>query len=246
MVQIQNIAAAAVIGAASYAVASPVETPEVLEARTFGLLQRIFEKKAWLWNCIAPWHHASLPSWSWGCDVPGIPGWNGGDKGKCWLIWNKFTPYCKHGNQPKPIPEGCNPPNNGGGEPICKDGYQQVFKNYQTVATSGVYQGKTVGAATIDNANYLTYILVDGVDKCLKACDQTKDCVFVNLYQDNADKPEDVNELPESAQAKYKKGNLTCALYKACSGPSQATNYGGQQDPTYITDSNGYCKGGKC
>lgn len=39
---------------------------------------------------------------------------------------------------------------------VCSDGYKQSFSNYTTVAQSGVYQGQVVGAATIDNANYLT------------------------------------------------------------------------------------------
>lgn len=241
MVQLKNIAAVAVIGAATYASASPVQA-EPLEERTFGLLHKLFEKKLALWSLCAPWKHASLPSYTWGCDAPGIPGWDGGDWHKCKFFWNWDKPFCKHGNQPSPSPVHPAP----GGDPVCKDKYQQVFNNYQTVATSGVYKGKTVGAATIDNDNYITYILVDSADKCLQACDQTSGCVFVNLYQDNAENASDVDELPASAQSKYVKGNLTCALYKACSGTSKATNYGGQQDPTYITDSAGYCKNGKC
>lgn len=240
MVQIKNVAFVAAIGAAHYATASPVESREVLEARTFGLLHRIFEYKLALWSRIAPWKHSSLPSFNWGCPDWGIPDWDGGDKAKCRHIWNWWKPYCKHGNPPKPNPDDNN------NHPICKGKYQQVYNNYQTVATSGVYQGKTVGAATIDNDNYLTYILTDSLDKCLQACEQTAGCAFVNLYQDNAEKPEDVNDLPPSARSKYIKGNLTCALYKACSGKNKAINYGGQQDPTYITDSSAYCKSGKC
>uniref|UniRef100_V5EX19 Uncharacterized protein n=1 Tax=Kalmanozyma brasiliensis (strain GHG001) TaxID=1365824 RepID=V5EX19_KALBG len=208
MVQIQNIAIVAAIGAATYATASPVEQLEALEARTWNTnccklqLNSLpsFNKKTSAWAPVAPWNKASLPSSSYGCGAPGIPKWNGGDKAN----------------------------------------------NYQTVADSGVYQGQTVGAATIDNANYMTYLLVDSVDKCLAACDATDGCFFVNLYQDNASSPSDVSELPASAQSKYTPGNLTCALYKACSGTEKATNYGGQQDPTFITQSSGYCKNGKC
>ncbi|UTT89463.1 hypothetical protein NDA17_000971 [Ustilago hordei] len=206
MVQIHTIAAAAVIGAATYTSATPVERADALEARTFGIARHLFEKQERYWSRIAPWNHASIPSFTFGCSAPGIPP----------------------------------------GTDTCVDGYQQVYNNYQVVAESGVYQGKTVGAATMDNDNYLTYLLVSDLDKCLQACDDTKGCVFVNLYQDNADQPSDVSGLPPSVQPKFVKGNLTCALYKACSGTDKANNYGGQQDPTFITDSRAYCKGGKC
>ncbi|TKY89785.1 hypothetical protein EX895_001082 [Sporisorium graminicola] len=236
MVQLKNVAIIAAVGAASYASASPVEP---MQERTLGLLYKLFELKKSAWSKCAPWKHASLPSFTWGCHAPGIPTWGGGDKSKCWLIWNKHTPFCQNGNVP-PKPDGdCS-------GAVCKSGYEQVFKNYTTVAHGGVYDGKTVGAATIDNANYITYLLVDNVDKCLQACNEEKGCFFVNIYQDNADKPEDIDDLPDSVKPKFTKGNLTCALYKACSGKDKATNYGGQQDPTYITDSDGYCKNGKC
>ncbi|SJX63885.1 uncharacterized protein SRS1_14589 [Sporisorium reilianum f. sp. reilianum] len=237
MVQLKNIAVVAAVGAASMATASPIEP---LQERTFGLLQAIFEKKLSLWSMCAPWKHASLPSFTFGCHAPGSPTWSGGDKAKCWLIWNKFSSFCQNGNVPPPKPSGdCT-------DTVCKSGYEQILKNYTTTATTGVYAGKQVGAATIDNENYMTYLLVDGLDKCLQACNENKGCYFVNLYQDNADSPSDVAELPESVRPKYTKGNLTCALYKACSGTDKATNYGGQQDPTYITVSDGYCKSGKC
>ncbi|CCF50427.1 hypothetical protein NDA11_000914 [Ustilago hordei] len=241
MVQIHTIAAAAVIGAATYTSATPVERAEALEARTFGIARHLFEKQERYWSRIAPWNHASIPSFTFGCSAPGIPVWTGRDKSQCKWFWNKWTPFCQNGNQPAPQPSTPQP-----GTDTCVDGYQQVYNNYQVVAESGVYQGKTVGAATMDNDNYLTYLLVSDLDKCLQACDDTKGCVFVNLYQDNADQPSDVSGLPPSVQPKFVKGNLTCALYKACSGTDKANNYGGQQDPTFITDSRAYCKGGKC
>ncbi|KAJ1022853.1 hypothetical protein NDA13_004903 [Ustilago tritici] len=211
MVQIHTIAAAAVIGAATYTSATPVEGADALEARTFGIARHFFEKQERYWSRIAPWNHASIPSFTFGCSAPDIPAWTGRDKSQCKWFWNKWTPFCQN-----------------------------------EVAESGVYRGKTVGAATIDNDNYLTYLLVSDLDKCLQACDNTKGCVFVNLYQDNADQPSEVSGLPPSVQPKFVKGNLTCALYKACSGTDKANNYGGQQDPTFITDSRAYCKGGKC
>lgn len=236
MVQLKNIAILAAVSAASYAKASPIEP---IQERTFGLLHSLFEFKEELWAKLSPWNHASIPSYTWGIHAPGISEWDGGDKAKCWLIWNRWSSFCQEGNKP-PKPDG-----DGNGKD-CKSGYEQVFKDYTTVANEGVYNGKTVGAATIDNENYITYLLVDGVDKCLQACNEQKGCYFANLYQDNAEKPEDVDELPASVKPKYVEGNLTCALFKACSGKDKATNYGGQQDPTYITNSNGYCKDGKC
>ncbi|KAJ9473831.1 hypothetical protein PHBOTO_003900 [Pseudozyma hubeiensis] len=245
MVKLNKIAFVAALSAAHYAAASPVEGREALEARTLGEIFKLFDLNPADWSCIAPWKHASLPSFSLGCIAPGIPQWDGGDKTKCKYFWNWWTPFCREGNKPKP-PPGSDSGSGSGGGVTCSGKYEQTYKNYQTVADSGVYEGKTVGAATIDSENYITYILTDSLDKCLKACDETSGCVFVNLYQDNAENPSDVDELPPSAQPKYKKGNLTCALYKACSGTDKATNYGGQQDPTFITDSSAYCKSGKC
>lgn len=77
----------------------------------------------------------------------------------------------------------------GAAQPICTtdangDTYQTLFTNYTTTPTSGVYAGQTVGAATIDNDNYLTYGLADTVEQCLELCDQTNSCVFVNSYHD--------------------------------------------------------------
>jgi len=243
MVHFQKIATVAAIGAASYVSASPVEKVQVVARGSPS-----FNDSPSAWTKCAPWLPSSLPSWQLGCSAPGIPQWTGGDQAQCSSPWNMWTPFCLHGNPNQPLPAGCKPPTTGGQSvfPVCDDGYQQVYSDYQTTPTSGVYAGQTVGAATIDNANYLTYILVKDTDSCLKACDQTKNCVFVNIYQDNASSPSDVSGLPASAQPKYVKGNLTCAMFKACSGTDKATNYAGQQDPTYITDSSAYCKGGEC
>ncbi|PWN51512.1 hypothetical protein IE53DRAFT_304554, partial [Violaceomyces palustris] len=212
-----------------------------LSDRTFGLFFPSY------WSYKAPWLKGSKPNWCKGFPFPSIPSFGGGDKGKCDIFWYKILnwKYCTSGNQPSPLPGGCNPPSNGGGGPVCKDGFQLTYSDYKTVATSGVYQGKTVGAAASD-PSYLTYGLTKTIDDCLDACDAVQGCVFVNFYQDNADSPEDVNDLPDSVKPKYVKGNYTCAMFSKCLGTESNTNYGGQQDPTYITESSGYCKSGKC
>ena len=239
-------ASMAVLATAAAVSASPAPEAQAdvsLDERTFSFF---WDLKSWKsdYNCKAPWKPHSKPSWCVGKDVPGLPKWDGGDFKLCNSIFFSWKPFCKNGNTPKPPPSGCNPSQPEG--PECKNKYEVLFKDYTRVADSGVYQGKTVGAATIDNENYLTYGLATSVEGCLQVCDQTQGCVFVNVYQDNAEKPEDIAELPASAQEKFKPGTLTCALYKACSGTEKATNYGGQQDPTFITQSSGYCKSGKC
>ncbi|PWN23474.1 hypothetical protein BCV69DRAFT_275014 [Microstroma glucosiphilum] len=114
----------------------------------------------------------------------------------------------------------------------CDDGYLQTFNNYTTVATTGVYAGQVVGAAIIDNANYLTYGLSNTTEGCLTVCDQVSGCAFVNAYLDHGDTTEG------DMGGKYS-GAYTCALYSICESTSAATNYGGQNDPSYITDSSG-------
>ncbi|PWN93078.1 hypothetical protein FA10DRAFT_282748 [Acaromyces ingoldii] len=140
------------------------------------------------------------------------------------------------------------PTSTGAPEPICtgpSSEYQLVFEDYETTATTGVYTGKKVGAATQDNDNYLTYGLTDTIEECLELCDQVNGCVFVNTYHDQYDGSYD--DLPESAQKKYDPSKLTCALFKACEDPDKANdNWGGQNDPNYITESNGYCKSSNC
>lgn len=95
----------------------------------------------------------------------------------------------------------------------------------------------TVGAATQD-ASYITYTLATSVDDCLAACDGIESCVFVNSYYDVED---DETFLP-----KHTPGVLTCAMCSSCVPTSNNNNWGGQNDPNYITNSNGYCKSGTC
>ncbi|PWN51384.1 hypothetical protein IE53DRAFT_410212 [Violaceomyces palustris] len=133
----------------------------------------------------------------------------------------------------------------GGEDPICQGAYQQTFDDYTTVPTTGVYAGQEVGAATSD-PSYMTYGLSTTVEGCLKICDETSGCVFVNVYQDQYPEGETPTDLTPEVQAKYKLGNLTCALFSKCVSTDQNTNYGGQNDPSFITDSNGYCKSGNC
>ncbi|PWN26419.1 hypothetical protein BDZ90DRAFT_38545 [Jaminaea rosea] len=124
--------------------------------------------------------------------------------------------------------------------PTCTSGYQLVGRNLTTVADSGVYFGQTVGVAIRDDPHYLTYGLADKHEDCLKACDQVAGCVFVNAYLDVQEDGTD-DPVPEKHSGKY-----TCALFSACSDKSKADNFGGQNDPNYITDSNIYCKTGAC
>lgn len=121
----------------------------------------------------------------------------------------------------------------------CEDGYQLTFNNYATVADTGVYAGQVVGAAIIDNANYLTYGLSDTAEGCLPVCDQVSGCAFVNAYIDHGD-------LTEGDMGGKYSGAYTCALYSICESTTAATNYGGQNDPSYITDSSGWCKSAAC
>lgn len=82
----------------------------------------------------------------------------------------------------------------------CDGHCQLIFKVLQKEVDLGVYHNKTVGAATIDNEEYITYGLASSVEGCLTPCDQTGGCVFVNVYQDHVDEyPADVADLPESA-----------------------------------------------
>ncbi|EPQ32405.1 uncharacterized protein PFL1_00601 [Pseudozyma flocculosa PF-1] len=250
MVSLKLTAAAALaIMAATFAEAAPTEAqPVQLEERTFGLLWQYKSN----FFCKAPWLHASKPYWCHGIQIPGIPTWDGAESAKCkHPLYALLHPWCKKGNTPQPNPPNCQPspgpaPGGDGPDGQCTQGYKQVYKNYESTAETGAWKGQVKGAATIDNENYITYGLVPDLDHCLDACDAKEGCVFVNLYQDNADSPEDIAELPPSAQEKYQKGKLTCAMYRACSGTDKATNWAGQQDPTYITESSAYCRGAGC
>ncbi|TYJ53711.1 hypothetical protein B9479_005678 [Cryptococcus floricola] len=122
-------------------------------------------------------------------------------------------------------------------DPVCELTYQVQYSNYTLVAANGVWAGLTVGAATQD-ASYMTYTLATSVDDCLAACDQIEGCVFVNTYYDVN---EEENYLPKHAD-----GVLTCSMYSTCVGTEKNDNWGGQDDPNTIVNSNGYCKSGAC
>ncbi|WWC57638.1 uncharacterized protein I303_100170 [Kwoniella dejecticola CBS 10117] len=121
--------------------------------------------------------------------------------------------------------------------PVCETTYQVTYTNYTLVAPNGVWTGLTVGAATQD-ASYMTYTLATSVDDCLAACDQIEGCVFVNTYYD-------VN-AQEAYLPKHTPGVLTCAMFSACVGTDKNDNWGGQDDPNDIEQSNGYCKSSAC
>lgn len=122
-------------------------------------------------------------------------------------------------------------------EPTCHDQYQKVFDNLTTVADSGIYMGQVVGVAILGDQDYLTYGLADTPEQCLQACTDTAGCVFVNSYLDVED--DDTDDPRHS-------GKYTCALYKGCKGVEQARNFGGQNDPNLIRESNGYCRTSAC
>ncbi|WVF66598.1 hypothetical protein IAT40_001338 [Kwoniella sp. CBS 6097] len=122
-------------------------------------------------------------------------------------------------------------------DPVCELSYQVQYTNYTRVAANGVWMGLTMGAATQD-ASYMTYTLSTSVDDCLNACDQIEGCVFVNTYYDVN---EEENYLPKHAD-----GVLTCAMFSSCVSTDKNDNWGGQDDPNTIVNSNGYCKSGSC
>lgn len=122
-------------------------------------------------------------------------------------------------------------------DPVCKSTYQVQYEDYKIVAPNGYWMGQTVGAAPRDDS-YMTYTLADTVDQCLKACDGIEGCVFVNTYYDFN---EDEDYLPKHAP-----GVLTCAMFSKCVGTEKNDNFGGQDDPNQIKNSNGYCKSGAC
>ncbi|KAL7420360.1 hypothetical protein Q5752_005330 [Cryptotrichosporon argae] len=120
--------------------------------------------------------------------------------------------------------------------PLCEVDFQVQYLNYTTVVPNGVWTGLTMGAAAQD-ASYMTYTLANTVDDCLAACDDIEGCVFVNTYYDLNPSESD---LPKHS------GVLTCAMFSACVPTSENDNWGGQDDPNYITESNGYCKSAAC
>lgn len=87
------------------------------------------------------------------------------------------------------------------------------------------------------DSHYLTYTLASTAAGCLTACDNVSGCVFVNSYLDV--------EVDDADEPRHD-GSYTCAMYSVCVGSDQADNWGGQNDPNYITDSTGWCKGAGC
>lgn len=183
----------------------------------------------------APWYPNSIPSYQEGFSFPSIPQWTGGDKAACSSIPAAFSSFCQFGNPFVPFTPPTPTPTTSSGAPVCVDFYQEIYDNYTVVQN-----GQRVGAATVDNQNYITYLLVNSTDACLDACDNTKGCEFVNIYQLNPRSAAAVASLPAPAQAPYQKGALTCSLFRACSGTDKATNTGDVNG--YITDSDAYCK----
>ncbi|KAJ1584446.1 hypothetical protein NDA11_000257 [Ustilago hordei] len=63
----------------------------------------------------------------------------------------------------------------------CHDGYSTLFTNARRPLES--YGGKSFGSVVSDPESFLHWGMVTSVSQCLRACDETKGCVFVNLYQ---------------------------------------------------------------
>jgi hypothetical protein len=100
----------------------------------------------------------------------------------------------------------------------------------------------------------MTYTLATSVSDCLAACDQIEGCVFVSTATDTRGSTladEQVNTYydendTETDLPKHTPGVLTCAMFSTCVGTDKNNNWGGQDDPNIIVDSNGYCKSGAC
>jgi hypothetical protein len=116
--------------------------------------------------------------------------------------------------------------------------YQQTYDNFTLTPANGVWAGMPGMGAAAQDASYMTYTLATSIDDCLTACDQIEGCVFVNTYYD-------VNEQ-ENYLPKHADGVLTCAMFSTCVSTSKNDNWGGQDDPNTIVDSNGWCKSGAC
>lgn len=121
--------------------------------------------------------------------------------------------------------------------PVCELQYQATYLNYTVVAPNGYWTGQTVGAAAQD-ASYMTYTLATSVDDCLNACSQISGCVFVNTYYDT--------NPTETDLPKHAPGVFTCAMFSSCVSTDENSNWGGQDDPNVIQQSNGYCRSGAC
>lgn len=80
--------------------------------------------------------------------------------------------------------------------------------------------------------------MVDDIDQCFKMCDSVTNCTFINTYHDVED---------DEPTGQHDPSKLKCVLFGNCVDPKISNNnWGGQNDPNYITDSNGYCRSGKC
>lgn len=65
-------------------------------------------------------------------------------------------------------------------DPVCSANYQQTFDDFKPPAGSGPAEHPAVGAAVVDNENYIHYTLASDPADCLAVCDQTEGCVFVS------------------------------------------------------------------
>ena len=223
---------------AASAAANPTPNPSL--GSFFNIFSEVFPSQ--VIKPVAPWlgPYKSLPGWCGATQFGKLPKLGWGDKNLCSQWWFQFTPFCKGGNKPCKPP--VTPPPTG---PVCDDGYEQTQKNATYTPTAGVYAGQTVGAA-VNDPSYITYGIVANIDECLASCDAVSGCLFVNYYADRYPPGETPSDLPPSAQLKYQDGAFTCSLYSACQSNSTFVNVGGQNDPSYITNSSGWCKSGRC
>lgn len=142
----------------------------------------------------------------------------------------------------------------------CDLGYQQLFKGATQPVPS--YNGKHFGSVVSDPSSFLHWGLVRTTAQCLRACDDTKGCVFVNIYQqsfslehpdiklvtrevEEATKRE-FAEKPEPKKSSFVQGYLTCALYSKCHLECEANHPSGGEDPVFFDHSDGYCKSEAC
>jgi hypothetical protein len=138
-------------------------------------------------------------------------------------------------------------------DPVCQSNYQQQFNDFKPPAGTGPAEHPAVGAAVVDNENYIHYTLATNPADCLAVCDQTEGCVFVSLQRDGQPSSADtqvnsyIDYNPQRQDdPKHQAGVYTCTYYRACPGLDKNTNYGGQGDGAVILDSDGWCKSGAC
>lgn len=74
-------------------------------------------------------------------------------------------------------------------EANCLSNYTQLFSNAMRPVPT--YSNQRFGSVVSDPSSFLHWGLVHTVAQCLKACDETQGCVFVNVYQQsfNLDNP---------------------------------------------------------